>query len=75
MKNRALKIILAILVLIILVFLAGPRMPKATYDSAMPSIDVPVSAVASYIDSLENLVPAIRPDNEAQVVYACDTAP
>lgn len=75
MKNRALKIVLAILVLIILVFLAGPRMPKATYDSAMPSIDVPVSAVASYIDSLENLVPAIRPDNEAQIVYACDTAP
>ncbi|MFO7617051.1 MAG: glycoside hydrolase family 2 TIM barrel-domain containing protein [Bacteroidales bacterium] len=78
MKSRALKITLAIITpiaLIVIILLSGPRMPRPEYKLEMPRLEMTAGEAARYVDSLESLVPNIRPGNAARVVYACDTAP
>lgn len=63
--------ILALLILII-VYLMGPRPSTPVYDKKLPEVP-PAAALDDYVKQRESLH-KLRPDNEARIVWANDSA-
>ncbi len=73
MKNKGLKITLGILLLLVIIILAGPRMPKPKFNPELPAIPVTSFDAGTYVDQKESRVPNVRPENSSKVIYANDS--
>lgn len=70
---RFLKIVLAILVLLTVVYLFGPNPSTPVYTNALPDVPSGTSALEQYILQQESQH-KLKPDNEARIVWANDSA-
>lgn len=69
---RKLKKLLAVLLLLLIIYLAGPNPDTPAYDNKMP--DVPATgALEDYITKKEKLH-RLRANNEARIIWANDSA-
>ena len=69
---RFIKVLLALIIVIAIVYLLGPHPDKPIYNEQLP-------AVPQQYDSLEKMIQAnesmhkIKPNNEARIVWANDS--
>ena len=61
-----------LILLLIVVFLVGPKPPKPELNKDLPSISASISNVESYIEKKEAAF-EIKPDNESRIFWANDT--
>jgi pimeloyl-ACP methyl ester carboxylesterase len=69
---RKIKWVLIILAIIAIVYLLGPSPSTPVYSTAMPAVPAEPTALVNYINQQET-AHAIKPDNEARVVWANDS--
>ncbi len=69
MKN-ILKGLSVIILFIIIVYLLGPKAPKANLDPMLPTIDASLENIEAYVADQESKVENIRPNNAASIVWA-----
>ena len=58
---------------LVLVYLAGPQPGSSDFDTQLPSVPADPASLSQYIRVKESKH-KIRPDNEARIVWASDTA-
>ncbi|MCX6225838.1 MAG: alpha/beta hydrolase [Bacteroidia bacterium] len=73
MKNKGLKITSAILLLLVIILISGPRMPKPVLNKELPVISLTSSRGGQYVNAKETAVPNIKPGNASQVLYVNDS--
>jgi len=69
------KILIGIASLVIIlgiVYLAGPTFPKPVLNNQLPEINLQTNEVESYIRNKESML-QIKPDNESRIIWAKDT--
>lgn len=69
---RLLKITLAIVAVLALVYFAGPHPSQPIYNKQLPSIPADAAGIEQYISKKES-AHKIKPDNEARIVWANDS--
>jgi esterase/lipase len=67
--KKKLKVFLFISGILVVVYFLGPRPRSPKYDLKLPEINIPVSAMDSFVASKESGF-AIKPDNEARIIWA-----
>ncbi|MFA6126002.1 MAG: alpha/beta fold hydrolase [Bacteroidales bacterium] len=72
MKNKGLLITSAILLLLAITVVAGPRKAKPILNKDLPSISITSSQVAQYVNNKEATFKNIKPGNASQVHYIND---
>jgi len=70
MKYKSLLISSAVLVLLTVTVMAGPRKAKPVLSKELPVITLTSEQVGTYVNAKEAAVPNIKPGNASQVVYA-----
>lgn len=73
MKNKGLLTTIAILLLLAVTVLAGPRKSKPVLNKELPVISLTSAQVGQYVKDKEAAVPNIRPGNASQVHYVNDS--
>jgi esterase/lipase len=73
MKNKGLLITAAILIVLAVVVVAGPRKPKPVLNKELPVISLTTSQVGDYVRTKEGSVTNIKPGNQSQVYYVNDS--
>lgn len=68
MKSRRIVTILLSVLLLIVLFLIGPKPDKPVFSNVMPVVPADPQALENYITSKERLH-KLKPDNEAQIVW------
>lgn len=69
---RFLKRVFLVLIILLAVFLLGPRPAKPVYNMALPMIPQTAGALNQYI-AQEETKHKIKPDNEARIIWANDS--
>lgn len=69
-RMRILKWIGLFLLLLVAVYFAGPTPEKFTPDTTLPSVTADFAALEKHIAEKENSFKALRPNNEARIVWA-----
>ncbi|MGE0636627.1 MAG: alpha/beta hydrolase [Bacteroidia bacterium] len=69
-RMRILKVIGAVMLLLIIIYLAGPTPEKFVPDTNLPPITADVAALEKQIAEKENAFKSLRPDNQARIVWA-----
>jgi esterase/lipase len=72
MKNKSLLISAAILVLLAVTVMAGPRKAKPVLNKELPVISLTSSQVGQYVNAREKAVPNIKPGNASEIFYFND---
>jgi len=73
-RGKKILIIIAIIIAVIIIaFLAGPKPLAPVYSTAMPAVPADFTGLTNYIKTNE-AKHKLKPDNEARVVWANDTA-
>ncbi len=67
------KLWLLLPVALIVVYLAGPNPATPSYSNTLPNVPADPVALTNYISQKESL-PNIKPDNQARIVWANDSA-
>lgn len=62
--------LLAFVVLVIAVYMLGPKAPKPVLDPALPKLAVSLDELDQYIHDKEFSHPSLKPYNEARIVWA-----
>jgi len=70
--KRIKRFFLILIVVIIAVYLLGPKPPKPELNKDLPSISTNVNTVESYIEKKEAAF-TIKPDNESRIFWANDS--
>jgi esterase/lipase len=70
MKFKGLRITAAVLLLLVITVMAGPRKARPVLSKDLPTITITSSEVGRYVDSREAAIPNIKPGNASQVHYA-----
>jgi len=73
--KRFLKWFLAIIVLLIIVYIAGPKPPKPVFPSTFPVLPDSLPLLEKQINETEKAVRGIKPDNQARIVWADSLKP
>jgi len=73
MKNKGLKIFLGILLLLVIIYLAGPRLPKPEFNLELPPEIIHPEIAEQIVLALEDGEHQIKPDNEARIIWAGDS--
>ncbi len=73
MKNKGLLITLGVLLLLVITFMAGPRMPKPILNKELPVISLTAESAGPYVMQEEALVPNIKPGNASELFYLNDS--
>ncbi len=73
MKRKSLIISSAVLVLLAVTVMAGPRKAKPILSKELPKITVSCPEVGSFVKSREAAIPNIKPANASEVYYADET--
>jgi pimeloyl-ACP methyl ester carboxylesterase len=55
--------------IIVVIYLVGPKKPDPVFNQKLPSIE---GSVSRYVDSIESISP-VRPDNQARIIWANDS--
>ena len=69
---RFLKIILALVVILFVVYLFGPHPPKPVYAIELPTVPAEPTALMNYIQQEESMH-KVKKDNEAEIIWADST--
>ena len=69
---KALKALAFTVLLLILVYLAGPRPAKPTYSTTLPAVPPTAIGLENFVDSLESSH-KLKPGNEAKIVWFNDS--
>lgn len=69
---KALKITLAILICLIVVYIFGPRMPRPNFSSKLPPIACSTNQLDNYIHEKEKQL-GIKHDNQSRIIWQNDT--
>jgi esterase/lipase len=72
MKNKGLLTTAAILLILAITVVAGPRKAKPVLSKELPVITLTSSQVGQYVNDREAAVPNIKPGNASQVHYVND---
>lgn len=70
MLRKLLSLILALLSLLFLAYLLGPRPDPFTPGGSLPEVTTPLRDLPAEIEARESAVPGLKPDNEARIVWA-----
>lgn len=70
--KRFLKILPALVALLIIAYLVGPKPPKPRLGNRLPVLTEGMSTIESFIGQRESLQ-AVRPGNEARIIWADDS--
>jgi len=73
MKKKPLIIILALLLVLVIALIAGPRKPKPLMSKELPFFVLTSTEVGKYVNDREMVISNIRPSNASQVHYANDS--
>lgn len=75
MKNihRIIKCLLVVIAGIIVLYMLGPAPSKPLVDSTLPPIESDVQILESQIAESENHTVALKPDNQARIIWADST--
>ncbi|MGK0387385.1 MAG: esterase/lipase [Maribacter sp.] len=60
-------------IIILIVFLLGPRLKFEPFDGKMPDLKLNISNVEAYVNDKESKVVGLKPDNEARIIWADST--
>lgn len=61
---------LAFILLLVVVYLLGPKAPKPVLDATLPSLSVSIDELDQYIHDKEFAHPSLKPDNQARIIWA-----
>ena len=70
--NRLLRILLALLLFLVFLYVVGPKFPSPKLDSELPKVEVQLDQLDSFLSGRESKLP-VKPDNESIVVWANDS--
>lgn len=70
--KKFLRITIALIALIIVAYLAGPKFQKPELSSKLPTIQIQTDKFNSYLKN-KNAALKIKPDNESRVIWANDS--
>lgn len=70
--KKFLRYLLALIVVLVVAYLAGPKFPKPLISDKLPVIDVQISNAETYIRNKEAGL-KIKPDNGSRIVWADDS--
>ncbi|MEM9324674.1 MAG: alpha/beta hydrolase [Bacteroidota bacterium] len=70
MMKRVPGILLALVTLILVGYLLGPKVQFEQVDPVIQSLNVPIEELESYIASNESMAPPIKDDNESRILWA-----
>lgn len=62
-------IILFVIVLLIVLYYVGPRLPRMPLDTALPTVSVPVDSLEVYVQGKDAGLP-VKPGNGGEIVWA-----
>jgi esterase/lipase len=68
--KKIIKWLAGIILILILVYFAGPKPPKPVFDSASVNLPESLTALDKQINDGEKAVRGLKPDNEARIVWA-----
>ena len=68
--RRVIKILLAVLVIVILAFFLGPKVPTPNLDKSLPMVTSNLTELEQELIAKEKAIPNIRPDNQARIIWA-----
>lgn len=63
----------AILVVLGIVYLSGPKVPEAHLTSVLPTVSNDLTELEAEVNQAERAVPLLKPDNEARIIWADDS--
>jgi pimeloyl-ACP methyl ester carboxylesterase len=64
--------IASLVIVLVIVYLAGPKFPKPTLNNKLPDISLQTGEVESYVRNKESKL-KIKPDNESRIIWANDS--
>lgn len=67
--KKALKILLGVLLLLLIVYLAGPRTPRPDLTQPLPGVPTDLALLEESIAARESEVP-LKPDNHARIIWS-----
>ncbi len=70
--KKFLVYLFSFLILVVVVYLSGPKFPEPAFSPDMPDIKVPLDCIESYIQTKEREL-KIKPDNESRIIWANDS--
>ena len=70
--KKLLRVILALILVLVFIYWAGPKPSTPVFDNTLPKIEVRLDQLDQYIHDMEKGLP-IKPDNESKVVWANDS--
>ncbi len=73
MKRKGLKIFLGVLLVLVIVYLAGPKMPKPEYNTELPHEVSTPELAEQMILAKDAAAGTIRPGNESIMIWANDS--
>jgi pimeloyl-ACP methyl ester carboxylesterase len=65
--------IVAIIAVIGIAYIAGPKVPEAKLTSELPAVTSNLTQLEQEVNATEKATPMIKPDNEARVIWADST--
>jgi len=70
--NRLLRILLALLLFLIFLYVVGPKFPAPKLNSELPKIELQLNRLDLFLADRESKLP-VKPDNQSIVVWANDS--
>jgi len=61
-----------VLIVLVIIYLSGPKSPEPTFNENLPSIQLQTNEVEPYIKNKESKL-KVKPDNESRIIWACDS--
>ncbi len=62
-------ILLSVIILIIIIYFAGPKMSQPSFSDRLPQVETSVADMNDFVRNEEASAGAIKPDNEAQIIW------
>lgn len=70
--KKIIRYLLALIVILVIAYWAGPKFPKPQLSDKLPAIEVQTSNVEAYIKNKEAGL-KLKPDNESRIIWANDS--
>jgi esterase/lipase len=68
--KRFLKWFLAIIILLVIIYFAGPKPPRPVFITTFPTVTDSLPLLEKQVNESEKTVRGIKPDNQARIVWA-----
>lgn len=67
---KILKILIALTLILVVVWFAGPKASFEEFNADLPEINVPIGELDQYLADKESKVSNIKPENESRIIWA-----